>query len=153
VVANTTRGPVVIDGEAVVHAFTRLEGPCYVGRMTQVFGANIRAGTSLGPQCRIGGEVEASIVHGYCNKSHDGFLGHSYVGEWVNLGAARNNSDLRNDYGKVSVTVGGLPVSTGSTRSAASSRPHQDRPGHAAQHGRQRGGVLQPAPGRPICAA
>jgi UDP-N-acetylglucosamine diphosphorylase/glucosamine-1-phosphate N-acetyltransferase len=113
VVADTTQGPVVIDGGAVVHAFTRLEGPCYVGSMTQVFGAKVRAGTTLGPHCRIGGEIEASIVHGHSNKYHDGFLGHSYVGEWVNLGAGTHNSDLRNDYGEVTVTVGGLPVCTG----------------------------------------
>ena len=113
VVADTTHGPVTIDRGAVVHAFTRLEGPCYVGPMTQVFGAKIRAGTTLGPQCRIGGEIEASIVHGHSNKYHDGFLGHSYVGEWVNLGAGTHNSDLRNDYGEVTVTIGGLPVPTG----------------------------------------
>ena len=57
----------------------------------------IRAGTTLGPECRIGGEVEASIVHGFSNKVHDGFLGHSYVGEWVNLAAGTQTSDLRND--------------------------------------------------------
>jgi UDP-N-acetylglucosamine diphosphorylase/glucosamine-1-phosphate N-acetyltransferase len=113
VVADTTQGPVVVDHGAVVHAFTRLEGPCYIGPLTQVFGAKIRAGTTLGPQCRIGGEIEASIVHGHSNKYHDGFLGHSYVGEWVNLGAGTHNSDLRNDYGEVTVTVGGLPVRTG----------------------------------------
>jgi UDP-N-acetylglucosamine diphosphorylase / glucose-1-phosphate thymidylyltransferase / UDP-N-acetylgalactosamine diphosphorylase / glucosamine-1-phosphate N-acetyltransferase / galactosamine-1-phosphate N-acetyltransferase len=113
VVADTTQGPVVVDCGAVVHAFTRLEGPCYIGPMTQVFGAKVRAGTTLGPQCRIGGEIEASIVHGHSNKYHDGFLGHSYVGEWVNLGAGTHNSDLRNDYGEITVTVGGLPVRTG----------------------------------------
>ena len=68
-------------------AFTRLEGPCYIGPGTQVLGAKVRAGTTLGPNCRIGGEVEASIVQGHSNKYHDGFLGHAYVGEWVNLGA------------------------------------------------------------------
>jgi UDP-N-acetylglucosamine diphosphorylase/glucosamine-1-phosphate N-acetyltransferase len=113
VVADTTRGPIVIDREAVVHAFSRLEGPCYVGPMTQVCGARIRAGTTLGPQCRVGGEVEASIVHGHSNKYHEGFLGHSYVGEWVNLGAGTHNSDLRNDYGEVTVIAGGRPVPTG----------------------------------------
>ena len=102
VVIDTTGGPVVIDREAVVTAFTRIEGPCYIGPQTQVFGAKIRAGTTLGPQCRVGGEVECSIVHGHANKYHDGFLGHSYVGEWVNLGAGTINSDLRNDYGRVS---------------------------------------------------
>jgi bifunctional N-acetylglucosamine-1-phosphate-uridyltransferase/glucosamine-1-phosphate-acetyltransferase GlmU-like protein len=68
-----------------------------------VFGASIRAGTSLGPNCRIGGEVLASIVLGKANKSHAGYLGHSYVGEWVNLGAGTHVSDLRNDYAGVRV--------------------------------------------------
>ncbi len=113
VVADTRDGPVVVDAGAVVHAFSRLEGPCYIGPRTQVLGAKIRAGTTLGPDCRIGGEIEASIVHGHSNKYHEGFLGHSYVGEWVNLGAGTHNSDLRNDYGKVSVTVDGRVVSTG----------------------------------------
>ncbi len=116
VVADTTRGPVVIDREAVIAAFTRLEGPCYVGPQTQVLGARVRAGTTLGPNCRIGGEVEASILHGHSNKYHDGFLGHSYVGEWVNLGAGTSNSDLRNDYGAVTVPVGGRPVAAGLTK-------------------------------------
>jgi UDP-N-acetylglucosamine diphosphorylase/glucosamine-1-phosphate N-acetyltransferase len=116
VVADTTGGPVVIDAEAVVGAFTRLEGPCYVGPGTHVLGAKIRAGTSLGPQCRIGGEVEASIVLGHSNKYHEGFLGHAYVGEWVNLGAGTHNSDLRNDYGPVTVTVAGQKVDSGHTK-------------------------------------
>jgi UDP-N-acetylglucosamine diphosphorylase/glucosamine-1-phosphate N-acetyltransferase len=113
VVIDTTRGPVIVDREAVVHAFSRLEGPCYIGPGTQVTGSKIRSGTTLGPQCRIGGEVEASIIHGYSNKYHDGFLGHSYIGEWVNIGAGTQNSDLRNDYGEVSVRVNGQVVPTG----------------------------------------
>jgi UDP-N-acetylglucosamine diphosphorylase / glucose-1-phosphate thymidylyltransferase / UDP-N-acetylgalactosamine diphosphorylase / glucosamine-1-phosphate N-acetyltransferase / galactosamine-1-phosphate N-acetyltransferase len=113
VYADTTAGPVIVDEHAVVSAFTRLEGPCYIGARTQVFGAKIRAGTTIGPQCRVGGEVEASILHGYSNKYHDGFLGHSYVGEWVNLGAGTHNSDLRNDYGEVTMTLAGEPIRTG----------------------------------------
>lgn len=116
VVADTTLGPVVIDEDAVITAFSRLEGPCYIGPKSQIYGAKIRAGTSIGPQCRVGGEVEASILHGYSNKYHDGFLGHSYVGEWGNLGAGTHNSDLRNDYGEVTVTVAGVPVPTGMSK-------------------------------------
>ena len=71
---------------------------------------------TIGPNCRIGGEVEASIVHGYSNKYHEGFLGHAYVGEWVNLGAITSNSDLRNDYGEVFVPLGGDPVATGQAK-------------------------------------
>jgi UDP-N-acetylglucosamine diphosphorylase / glucose-1-phosphate thymidylyltransferase / UDP-N-acetylgalactosamine diphosphorylase / glucosamine-1-phosphate N-acetyltransferase / galactosamine-1-phosphate N-acetyltransferase len=67
--------------------------------------------------CRVGGEVEESIIHGYSNKYHDGFLGHAYVGEWVNLGALTTNSDLKNDYSSVTVVLDGkTPISTGSTK-------------------------------------
>jgi UDP-N-acetylglucosamine diphosphorylase/glucosamine-1-phosphate N-acetyltransferase len=116
VVADMTQGPVVIDREAVVTAFSRLEGPCYVGPQTHVLGAKLRGGTTLGPDCRVGGEVEASILQGHSNKYHDGFLGHSYVGEWVNLGAGTSNSDLRNDYGEVRVVADGRDVCTGRTK-------------------------------------
>jgi UDP-N-acetylglucosamine diphosphorylase/glucosamine-1-phosphate N-acetyltransferase len=116
VVADTTQGPVVIDRDAVITAFTRLEGPCYIGPSTHVLGAKIRTGTTVGPHCRVGGEVEASIIHGYSNKYHDGFLGHSYIGEWVNLAAGTQVSDLRNDYGPVKVWIDGQLVSTGQTK-------------------------------------
>jgi UDP-N-acetylglucosamine diphosphorylase/glucosamine-1-phosphate N-acetyltransferase len=116
VVADATAGPVIIDREAVVTAFTRLEGPCYIGPGSRVLGAKVRAGTSIGPDCRVGGEIEASVLLGRSNKYHDGFLGHAYVGEWVNLGAGTHNSDLRNDYGAVRVMVNGRLVSTGLTK-------------------------------------
>jgi UDP-N-acetylglucosamine diphosphorylase/glucosamine-1-phosphate N-acetyltransferase len=116
VLANTTGGPVAVDEGAVVTAFSRLEGPCYVGRHAHVLGAKVRGGTTLGPHSRVGGEVEASIVLGHSNKYHDGFLGHSYVGEWVNLGAGTSTSDLRNDYGEVTVTAAGRRVATGLTK-------------------------------------
>jgi UDP-N-acetylglucosamine diphosphorylase / glucose-1-phosphate thymidylyltransferase / UDP-N-acetylgalactosamine diphosphorylase / glucosamine-1-phosphate N-acetyltransferase / galactosamine-1-phosphate N-acetyltransferase len=70
--------------------------------------------------CRVGGEVEESIIHGYSNKYHDGFLGHAYVGQWVNLGALTTNSDLKNDYTSVSVSLDGHgSVDTGSTKVGA----------------------------------
>jgi UDP-N-acetylglucosamine diphosphorylase/glucosamine-1-phosphate N-acetyltransferase len=115
VVADTTRGPVIIEREAHVQAFTRLEGPCYIGAGSLISGAKIR-GSTIGPMCRVGGEVEASIMHGFSNKYHDGFLGHSYVGEWVNLAAGTQVSDLRNDYGPVSVTINGIRMDTHSTK-------------------------------------
>ena len=115
-VFDTTNGPISIGSGAWVQPFTRVEGPCSIGRDTQLFRANIRGGTTIGPNCRIGGEVEASIVHGYSNKYHEGFLGHAYVGEWVNLGAITSNSDLRNDYGEVHVPIAGDPVATGQAK-------------------------------------
>jgi UDP-N-acetylglucosamine diphosphorylase/glucosamine-1-phosphate N-acetyltransferase len=113
VVVDASGGPVMIDRDATLHSFTRIEGPCYVGPGCHVLGAKLRAGTTLGPACRVGGEVEASIFQGHSNKYHDGFLGHSYVGEWVNLGAGTSNSDLRNDYGEVAVILHGERVETG----------------------------------------
>lgn len=116
VLIDTRGGPVLLDRGAVVHSFSRLEGPCYVGPGSWVVGARLRAGTTLGPCCRVGGEVEASIVQGFTNKYHDGFLGHSYVGEWVNLAAGTQTSDLRNDYDAVRVTVAGRRILTGRTK-------------------------------------
>ncbi len=116
VAADLSGGPVMIGPDAVVTAFTRLEGPCAIGPRSHVHGAKIRAGTTIGPDCRIGGEVEASIVQGRSNKVHDGFLGHAYLGEWVNLGAGTHNSDLRNDYGEASVFVNGRLVRTGQAK-------------------------------------
>ena len=109
---DTSKGPVLIDSGAFVQAFSRIEGPCYIGEGTRVLSANIHGG-SIGPQCRIGGEVECSIVHGHSNKAHEGFLGHSYVGEWVNLAAGTQTSDLRTDYGTIRMTVDGKSVDTG----------------------------------------
>ena len=94
---DTRHGPVLLDRDVTVEAFSRLEGPCYVGAGSRVFGARVYGG-SVGPHCRVGGELEESILHGYTNKRHDGFLGHSYLGAWVNLGAGTQTSDLRNDY-------------------------------------------------------
>ena len=103
VVIDTTGGPVTIEREATVFPHSRIEGPCYIGPETQITRGNIREGCSFGPVCRVGGEVEESILHAYSNKYHDGFLGHAYVCEWVNLGALTTNSDLKNDYGTVEV--------------------------------------------------
>jgi UDP-N-acetylglucosamine diphosphorylase / glucose-1-phosphate thymidylyltransferase / UDP-N-acetylgalactosamine diphosphorylase / glucosamine-1-phosphate N-acetyltransferase / galactosamine-1-phosphate N-acetyltransferase len=115
VVADTRKGPVILEEGAAVHSFSRLEGPCYVGSESWILGAKLRGGT-IGPRCRIGGEVEASIVHAHSNKYHDGFLGHSYVGEWVNLAAGTQTSDLRNDYGPIRVRINGVRTPTARTK-------------------------------------
>ena len=113
VVIDARKGPVTVDDDCMIQAFTRLEGPCHVGRGSQLFRANVREGTSIGPICRVGGEVEGSILHGYVNKYHDGFLGHSYVCPWVNLGAMTTNSDLKNDYSPVKVPLRGDSITSG----------------------------------------
>ncbi len=116
VVFDTRHGSVWIDEGAKIQAFTRIEGPAYVGPQTQTFRANLREGTSIGPMCRVGGEIEESIIHGFANKYHDGFLGHSYVCPWVNLGALSSSSDLKNDYSDVSVPLVGKRIKTGSNK-------------------------------------
>ena len=117
VVIDATEGPVYIDERAVVYPFTRIVGPCYIGKESRLLGAKCHEGNSIGPACRIGGEIENSIIQGYTNKYHEGFLGHAYVGEWVNLGALTTNSDLKNDYSSVEVIMHGrLPIDTGSNK-------------------------------------
>ncbi|MBN2296754.1 MAG: hypothetical protein JXM70_30290 [Pirellulales bacterium] len=116
-VLDAEHGPIYLDEGVEVHPFTRIEGPCYVGKKSILLGTKCREGNSIGPMCRLGGEVEESIVQGYSNKYHDGFLGHAYVGEWVNLGALTTNSDLKNDYSSVSVMLDGrTPIDTNSTK-------------------------------------
>jgi len=116
-VIDAEHGPVYIDEGVEVHPFTRIEGPCFIGKKSILLGAKCREGNSIGPWCRVGGEVEESIIQGYSNKYHDGFLGHAYVGEWVNLGALTTNSDLKNDYTNVSVMLDGKHcIDTGSTK-------------------------------------
>jgi UDP-N-acetylglucosamine diphosphorylase / glucose-1-phosphate thymidylyltransferase / UDP-N-acetylgalactosamine diphosphorylase / glucosamine-1-phosphate N-acetyltransferase / galactosamine-1-phosphate N-acetyltransferase len=106
-VLDARDGPIVIDA-AHIEPFSFIQGPAAFGPGALISSARIRAETTIGPVCRIGGEVEASIVQGYSNKHHDGFLGHSYLGEWVNIGAMTTNSDLKNTYGTIRVVLEGF---------------------------------------------
>jgi len=115
-VIDTHEGPVIIEENVTVNPHTRIQGPASIGRNTILFGGKIREGTTIGPVCRVGGEVEEAIMHGYANKYHDGFLGHAYVCPWVNLGALTTNSDLKNDYSTVEVKVSGRLMDTGSLK-------------------------------------
>jgi UDP-N-acetylglucosamine diphosphorylase/glucosamine-1-phosphate N-acetyltransferase len=112
-VVSTETGPVLIDRGAEVRPGSFIEGPCYVGPGTVIDGAKVRPGCSFGPHCRIGGEVEGLVFQAYSNKHHDGFIGHAFVGEWVNLGALTTNSDLKNAYQPVQVFFHGKAVDTG----------------------------------------
>jgi UDP-N-acetylglucosamine diphosphorylase/glucosamine-1-phosphate N-acetyltransferase len=115
VVVDAENGPIIIGEEVTIMPNAVIEGPCYIGDRSVIkANAKIYEGTSIGPVCKIGGEVEASIVHRYSNKQHDGFLGHSYIGEWCNLGADTNTSDLKNNYGNVKVEIDGKDIDTGS---------------------------------------
>ncbi len=124
-VLDATGGPVVIASGAVVMANAVVLGPAFVGRGSVIkIGAKIYGGTAIGESCKVGGEVEDSIIHSYSNKQHDGFLGHSYLGSWVNLGAATDTSDLKNNYGTVRVEIAGEVVDTGSVLVGATIGDH-----------------------------
>ena len=116
VVLDVRTGPIRIEAGAQVQSFTRIEGPSFIGANSQLFRALVREGTSIGPVCRVGGEIEESIFQGYANKYHEGFLGHSFVCPWVNIGAMTTTSDLKNDYSSVKVPQVGTPVDTGSSK-------------------------------------
>ena len=101
-VLETDKGHIVIARGAIVRPFATIIGPVYVGPHSIVAeNAVIRANTAIGPVCKVGGEVSGVIFQGYSNKGHAGFLGDSWVGEWVNLGAGTVNSNLLNTYGEV----------------------------------------------------
>ncbi|MFN8572750.1 MAG: putative sugar nucleotidyl transferase [Gemmatimonadaceae bacterium] len=108
VVFDCTAGPVLVRRRAAIAAFTRLVGPCSIGPETQVLGGRI-ATSSIGDACRVAGEVSTTIMVGHSNKAHDGFVGHSILGRWVNLGASTVTSNLKNTYGTVALwTPSGL---------------------------------------------
>ncbi len=95
-------GPIRLDDGVRVEGPTRLVGPLYLGRNTIVLGGSVGR-SSVGPVCKIRGEITDSVLQGHVNKAHDGFLGHAMLGRWVNLGAGTTNSDLKNNYGTVRV--------------------------------------------------
>lgn len=99
-VFDASDGPIWIDRDVRVRAFTRLAGPAYIGQGSTILGGALEA-VSIGPVCRIRGEFAESVCAGYVNKQHDGHIGHAYLGRWVNLGAETTNSDLKNNYGSV----------------------------------------------------
>ncbi len=113
-VLDASSGPIIIADGAVIEPNAIIYGPCYIGRLTIIRGgAKIGKGTSIGDQCRIGGEVGESVIAGYTNKQHEGFLGHSYIGSWVNIGAGTANSDLKNNYSKIKAWCAGSIRNTG----------------------------------------
>jgi UDP-N-acetylglucosamine diphosphorylase / glucose-1-phosphate thymidylyltransferase / UDP-N-acetylgalactosamine diphosphorylase / glucosamine-1-phosphate N-acetyltransferase / galactosamine-1-phosphate N-acetyltransferase len=112
VMFDFTGGPIWLDEGVTVRALTRLAGPAYVGRGSTLLGGSCTA-LSIGPGCKIHGEVEEAVILGYSNKAHDGFLGHAYLGRWVNLGALTTNSDLKNNYGSIRMWTPAGEVDTG----------------------------------------
>jgi UDP-N-acetylglucosamine diphosphorylase/glucosamine-1-phosphate N-acetyltransferase len=114
VVLDATHGQIIIGMNVNVMAHAVIIGPAFIGDNTIVrVGAKIYSNTSIGEVCKVGGEVDSSIIHSYSNKQHDGYLGHAYLGSWVNIGADTNNSDLKNNYSNVKVYLNGKLTDTG----------------------------------------
>ena len=114
VVVDGSNGPVFIDRDVVIQPHVYVQGPVYIGPSVLIkAGAQIYSGSSIAEGCKIGGEVNNSIILPWSNKAHGGYLGSSYVGSWVNIGAGTNNSNLKNNYGAVKVTVDGEAIDTG----------------------------------------
>jgi UDP-N-acetylglucosamine diphosphorylase / glucose-1-phosphate thymidylyltransferase / UDP-N-acetylgalactosamine diphosphorylase / glucosamine-1-phosphate N-acetyltransferase / galactosamine-1-phosphate N-acetyltransferase len=114
VLIDTTEGPVLVRRGARVSAFTRLVGPCVIGEDVHVLGGKIRD-CSIGEHSRVHGELSGTIFIGHANKAHDGFVGHSVIGRWANLGAGTITSNLKNSYGEVSLWTPGGIQRTGET--------------------------------------
>lgn len=111
VVFDVRHGAVVLEEACEVRHGTRLEGPLYAGPHGRLLGGFLR-GSAFGPWCVVRGEVASSLFMGYVNKAHDGFVGHSVLGPWVNLGAGTTTSNLKNTYGQVRLSVAGQSIAT-----------------------------------------
>jgi UDP-N-acetylglucosamine diphosphorylase/glucosamine-1-phosphate N-acetyltransferase len=115
-VLDATNGPIVVERDVHVEPHTYVAGPSWIGAGTHLLGGKLGGGVSLGPVCRVAGEIEETIFQGFANKRHHGFVGHSVVGAWTNLGALTTTSDLKNNYGPVRVTLDGVALDTGETK-------------------------------------
>ena len=109
---DVRNGPVVLESGTEVRAGTRLEGPLWIGANAHVLGGPVRA-SAIGPRVNVRGELSTCVFLGYANKAHDGFVGHSVIGRWANLGAGTITSNLKNTYGRVRLDIAGTPVDTG----------------------------------------
>jgi UDP-N-acetylglucosamine diphosphorylase/glucosamine-1-phosphate N-acetyltransferase len=113
-VIDASGGPVYIDKEAYLYPNVVIMGPAYIGAKTKIkSGATIYENVSIGKVCKVGGEVEGMIMMSYSNKQHAGYIGHAFLGSWVNLGADTNNSDLKNNYSTIKVAVNGKEINSG----------------------------------------
>jgi UDP-N-acetylglucosamine diphosphorylase/glucosamine-1-phosphate N-acetyltransferase len=112
VVLDATAGPILVRRGATIAPFTHLVGPISVGRDSQVLGDRV-AISSIGDHCKVHGEMSNTVILGHSNKTHTGFVGHSYVGRWVNLGALTTTSNLKNTYGPIQLWTPSGVRSTG----------------------------------------
>jgi len=114
-VIDASGGSIFIGQNTEIESHAAVYGPSYIGPDSVVIAGKITA-SSIGNRCRVGGEVEESIFQSYVNKYHAGFIGHSYVGSWVNFGAMTTNSDLKNNYSNIRVDLNDKGIDTGSIK-------------------------------------
>jgi UDP-N-acetylglucosamine diphosphorylase/glucosamine-1-phosphate N-acetyltransferase len=115
-VLDAGKGPIRVGENVTIYPNVSIEGPAFIGNNTLIkSGATIYGGTSIGEVCKAGGEIESSIIHAFTNKQHFGFLGHSYVGMWCNIGAGTSTSDLKNNYSSIRVELEDGVVDSGLT--------------------------------------
>ena len=113
VATDTSQGPIVIENQVKIRPFTCLNGPIYLDSFSCLGEHTVlKNGVAIGRYAKVGGEISASVIESYSNKSHYGYLGHSYVGQWVNLGAGTSNSNLKNSYGQIRMEVDNEPINT-----------------------------------------
>lgn len=116
VVLDATSGPIIIGSNVTIMPHTTIIGPCAIGDYSTIkAGAKIYGGTVIGQRCKVGGEVECSTFQNYSNKQHDGYVGHSFISEWINIGAGTNTSNLKNTYRPISVELASSRIPTGRT--------------------------------------
>jgi UDP-N-acetylglucosamine diphosphorylase / glucose-1-phosphate thymidylyltransferase / UDP-N-acetylgalactosamine diphosphorylase / glucosamine-1-phosphate N-acetyltransferase / galactosamine-1-phosphate N-acetyltransferase len=115
VVFDTSNGGIYIGKNTIIEPFSYIQGPVYIGDNCTVRAGSLLYGpVRIGDWCKVSGEITHAITHSYVNKQHLGFLGHSYLCEWINLGAGTTTSNLKNNYSKISININGQNVNTGS---------------------------------------
>ncbi|MDG2367242.1 MAG: putative sugar nucleotidyl transferase [Candidatus Marinimicrobia bacterium] len=112
VLMNAENGPIIIEADTTIYGQTYLEGPLYIGKRSLVKPLTQIKNSAFGPMCKLGGEIDTVIIQGYSNKVHEGHLGDSFVGEWVNLGSGTQNSNLKNNYSFVEVELSNKKIET-----------------------------------------
>ncbi len=117
-IIDDSSGPIIIESGSQVEAFSKIIGPAYISSGSKISSARI-SGSFVGNGCRIGGELERSIVDSYTNKAHYGFIGDSYLGAFVNVGAGSTTSNLKNTYGTVRIKISRSTLSTGEVKMGA----------------------------------
>ena len=115
IIINDKEGPVIIHDSAIIEPFSVLNGPLFVGNNCRIKSHSRISNSIINHDCKVSGEVESSIFQPYSNKAHEGFLGHSFIGSFVNLGAGTTTSNLKNNYSKVSIKWDGDLIYTDST--------------------------------------